>query len=84
LGCSEMNPWHSRVKTEDYPDWCFIDLDPGKNSFNQVIEAAQVTRQILEGMGVTSYPKKADLPAFIFISRSVLPIPTTSRRNLPE
>ena len=57
LGCIEMNPWHSKVGTEDYPDWCIIDLDPGKNTFNQVIEAAKVTRDILESMGVTSYPK---------------------------
>ena len=57
LGCIEMNPWHSTVKREDFPDWCIIDLDPAKNSFEQVIEAAQVTKKILEDMGVTSYPK---------------------------
>lgn len=57
LGCIEMNPWHSRVETEDYPDWCIIDLDPAENNFNQVIEAANVTKQVLESMGVTSWPK---------------------------
>ncbi|MCA1801665.1 MAG: non-homologous end-joining DNA ligase, partial [Rhodothermaceae bacterium] len=57
LGCIEMNPWHSRVEKEEYPDWCIIDLDPAQNTFDQVIEAAIVTRQILESLGVTSYPK---------------------------
>ncbi|CAM4135202.1 DNA ligase D [Flavobacterium sinopsychrotolerans] len=57
LGCIEMNPWHSKVKTEDYPDWCIIDLDPAENTFQQVIEAANVTKDILESMGVTAYPK---------------------------
>ena len=57
LGCIEMNPWHSKVETEDYPDWCIIDLDPAENTFNQVIEAAKVTKDILESMGVTCYPK---------------------------
>lgn len=57
LGCIEMNPWHSRVKKENYPDWCIIDLDPGKNTFEQVIEAARVTKDVLENMGVKSYPK---------------------------
>ena len=57
LGCIEMNPWHSKVKTEDYPDWCIIDLDPAENTFQQVIEAANVSRQILESIGVTCYPK---------------------------
>ncbi len=57
LGCIEMNPWHSKTETEDYPDWCIIDLDPAENTFNQVIEAAKVTKDILESMGVKSYPK---------------------------
>ena len=57
LGCIEMNPWHSRVKSEDYPDWCIIDLDPGKNPFDEVIKAARVTKEILDGLGVVSYPK---------------------------
>ena len=57
LGCIEMNPWHSKVETEDYPDWCIIDLDPAENTFNQVIEAAKVTKDILESMGATCYPK---------------------------
>jgi len=57
LGCIEMNPWSSRVETEDYPDWCIIDLDPAKNTFDKVIEAALVTKDILEMMGVPGYPK---------------------------
>ena len=57
LGCIEMNPWHSRVEREDYPDWCIIDLDPDKNSFEDVIKAALVTKDILDSLGVDSYPK---------------------------
>ncbi len=57
LGCIEMNPWHSKVETEDYPDWCVIDLDPAENTFQQVIEAANVTKAILDSMDVPSYPK---------------------------
>jgi len=57
LGCIEMNPWNSTVKKPDYPTYCIIDLDPDKNSFDQVIEAAQVTKQILDNMGVPSYCK---------------------------
>jgi bifunctional non-homologous end joining protein LigD len=57
LGCIEMNPWHSKVETEDYPDWCIIDLDPAENTFNQVIEAAKVTKDILESMDIKCYAK---------------------------
>jgi bifunctional non-homologous end joining protein LigD len=54
LGCIEMNPWSSRIQTPDHPDWCLIDLDPDKTTFNQVIEAAQVTKEILDAAGVPS------------------------------
>jgi bifunctional non-homologous end joining protein LigD len=55
LGCIELNPWSSRVSNPDNPDWCIIDLDPDrKTTFDQVIEAAQVTRKILDAAGVPS------------------------------
>lgn len=57
LGCIEMNPWNSTVKKPDNPTFCIIDLDPDQNSFNQVIETAQVTKQLLDDMGVPSYCK---------------------------
>jgi len=57
LGCIEMNPWSSRVQSPDHPDWCIIDLDPDKNKFDEVVEAAQVTRKILETAGIISYCK---------------------------
>lgn len=57
LGCIEMNPWSSRTVKPDHPDWCIIDLDPGKSTFDQVIEAARVTHDILESVGIKSYCK---------------------------
>ena len=57
LGCIEMNPWSSRIHQPDHPDWCIIDLDPADNTFEQVIEAARVTNEILKDMNVTGYPK---------------------------
>lgn len=57
LGCIEMNPWSSTVKKPDNPSFCIIDLDPDKNSFDQVIEAAQLTKSILDDMGAESYCK---------------------------
>jgi bifunctional non-homologous end joining protein LigD len=57
LGCIEMNPWSSRAQSPDHPDWCIIDLDPDKNTFSQVIEAAQVTKQVLEAIDVPCWCK---------------------------
>ncbi len=57
LGCIEINPWCSRVMSPSQPDYCVIDLDPGKNSFSLVIQTALVIKKILDGLGITSYPK---------------------------
>jgi bifunctional non-homologous end joining protein LigD len=57
-GAIEMNPWNSTIYNEDNPDWCLIDLDPSdKNNFDQVILAAQKTKEVLDSFGVQGYPK---------------------------
>jgi bifunctional non-homologous end joining protein LigD len=57
LGCIEMNPWSSTIKKPDYPDWCIIDLDPDKNSFDQVIETARIIYKLLKSINIDSYCK---------------------------
>jgi bifunctional non-homologous end joining protein LigD len=57
LGCIEMNPWFSRVQSPDHPDYCVIDLDPDKNTFDQVIEAALVVKKLLDAIDVPSFCK---------------------------
>lgn len=57
LGCIEMNPWFSRVDSPDNPDYCVIDLDPDKNTFDQVIQAAREVKDVLDSIGVPSFPK---------------------------
>jgi bifunctional non-homologous end joining protein LigD len=57
LGCIEINPWSSRAQKPDHPDWCIIDLDPDKNTFGQVIEAARVTKEVLDAIDVPCYCK---------------------------
>jgi bifunctional non-homologous end joining protein LigD len=58
MGCIEINPWHSRTASPLQPDWCLIDLDPDTgNTYDEVVETAQVIRKILDGIGAKSYPK---------------------------
>ncbi len=58
LGCIEMNPWNSRIKTLDKPDYLVMDLDPSeRNTFEQVIETAKVIKTILDKAGAASFPK---------------------------
>jgi bifunctional non-homologous end joining protein LigD len=58
LGCIELNPWHSTIKKPDHPDYLIIDIDPSdKNTFDQVIEAANVVKDIFGRAGVSCYCK---------------------------
>lgn len=57
LGCIEMNPWLSRVRKPDYPDYLVIDLDPEDIGFEKVIEAALAVKEVLERAGAESFPK---------------------------
>jgi bifunctional non-homologous end joining protein LigD len=58
LGCIEINPWHSRVKSLDNPDYMIIDIDPSdNNTFDQVVEAANVVKGILDQAGAFSICK---------------------------
>ncbi|MES2453886.1 MAG: DNA ligase D [Bacteroidota bacterium] len=57
LGCIEMNPWFSRSKSPDNPDYCVIDLDPDKNTFDEVIQVAQMVKDVCDQIDVPSYAK---------------------------
>ncbi len=57
LGCIDQNPWMSRVGTLDRPDWMLLDLDPVETSFDQIIDAALLVRELLSELGLRGYPK---------------------------
>ncbi|MGZ8165316.1 MAG: non-homologous end-joining DNA ligase LigD [Methylobacter sp.] len=58
LGCIEINPWHSTIQALDHPDYLVIDINPSdKNTFEQVIEVANVVHEILEKAGAANFCK---------------------------
>jgi bifunctional non-homologous end joining protein LigD len=58
LGCIELNPWNSRVKSLDFPDYMVLDMDPSdKNTFDQVIETILALKEILDKAGAISFCK---------------------------
>lgn len=57
LGCIEINPWNSRLKSIEKPDYIVIDLDPGENTFEEVIQTAQVVKEILDKGKIEAYCK---------------------------
>ncbi|MCW3086425.1 MAG: ATP-dependent ligase LigD phosphoesterase module / ATP-dependent ligase LigD polymerase [Bacteroidetes bacterium] len=58
LGCIEINPWHSTIQKLNNPDYLIIDIDPSdKNTFEQVIETANVIHELFKKAGIESYCK---------------------------
>lgn len=58
LGSIEINPWNSRVKHLDKPDWAVIDLDPeGSITFKDVVAVAQTVKTVCDEWGIDCYPK---------------------------
>lgn len=57
LGCIDINPWNSRTKNLDNPDYVIFDLDPEDIGFDKVVDAAVEIRKALEDLDIVSYPK---------------------------
>ncbi len=54
----EFHPWNVRRADVDRPDEWRIDLDPmPAASFAQVRQVTQVSRELLDELGITGYPK---------------------------
>ena len=57
LGCIDHNPWMSRIGNLAHPDWMLLDLDPVDASFDLIVDAALLVRQLLEELGLKGYCK---------------------------
>jgi bifunctional non-homologous end joining protein LigD len=58
MGCIDLNAWTSRVDRPDRPDWVIFDLDPSETAgFPEVIEVALLVKQVLDLVGLESFPK---------------------------
>jgi bifunctional non-homologous end joining protein LigD len=58
MGCIDMNTWYSRIDKPDRPDFVLFDLDPTPEvPWSQTIEVALLVKELLDGLGLASYPK---------------------------
>ncbi|HEX3880477.1 MAG TPA: DNA ligase D [Bryobacteraceae bacterium] len=57
LGCIDHNPWMSRSGSLENPDFVLIDLDPQHCSFEKIVEAALLVKEVLDEIGMEGYPK---------------------------
>jgi bifunctional non-homologous end joining protein LigD len=65
LGCIELHTWHSRATDIERPDYMLIDLDPSEgNPWEHVREIALVVREVMDGLGLPSFPKTSGATGF--------------------
>lgn len=57
LGCIEINPWLSRIKSLKKPDFCVIDLDPEEIGFEMVVIVARAVHHLLDRIKAANYCK---------------------------
>ena len=57
LGSIEIHPWNSRLANLENPDYLVIDLDPDRQSFDEVMEVARTTRSVLQSIGADAWAK---------------------------
>jgi bifunctional non-homologous end joining protein LigD len=57
LGCIEINPWHSTYRKPEFPTYMILDLDPGENTFLDVIDTALVIKELCDEIKIPCYSK---------------------------
>lgn len=57
LGCIDFNPFSSRIKKLNYPDFAIFDLDPEDIPFDKVRQTALVLHEVLDELGVPNFCK---------------------------
>jgi bifunctional non-homologous end joining protein LigD len=58
IGTIEVNPWHSRLSSLDWPDYAILDLDPGPRvPFSRIVRVAHWVREELETLGLHAVAK---------------------------
>jgi len=82
LGCIELHTWHSRVDDIERPDYLLIDLDPSEgNPWEFVREIALVVKEVMDELGLASYPKTSGATGLHVLApiRPELPFPEVRR-----
>jgi bifunctional non-homologous end joining protein LigD len=70
LGCIDLNPHPVRADDLDHPDELRVDLDPVPGvPWEQVLDVALVTREVLEEFGLVGWPKTSGSRGFHVYSR---------------
>jgi bifunctional non-homologous end joining protein LigD len=82
LGCIELHTWASRVPEIEQPDYLLIDLDPTTDGqWPFVREIALVVREVMDELGLHSYPKTSGATGLHILApiKPELPFPEVRR-----
>ncbi len=82
LACIELHTWHSRIDDIERPDYLLIDLDPSEgNPWAFVREIALVVKEVMDELGLASYPKTSGATGLHILApiRPELPFPEVRR-----
>jgi DNA ligase D-like protein (predicted polymerase) len=70
LGCVDLNPHPVLADDLEHPDELRVDLDPMPGvTWRQIIDVAQVAREVLEDYGLTAWPKTSGSRGFHIYAR---------------
>ncbi len=70
LGCVDLNPHPVRADDLEHPDELRVDLDPMPGvTWRQIIDVAQVAREVLEDHGLIAWPKTSGSRGFHIYAR---------------
>jgi len=70
LGCVDLNPHPVQAEDLDRPDELRIDLDPVPGiHYGQILDVAQVAREVLADHGLTAWPKTSGSRGFHVYAR---------------
>jgi DNA ligase D-like protein (predicted polymerase) len=70
LGCIDLNPHPVRSGDLDHPDELRVDLDPMPGvEWSQILDVAQVAREVLADHGLTAWPKTSGSRGFHIYAR---------------
>ncbi len=72
LGCVDLNPHPVLASDLDHPDELRVDLDPMPGvGWRQILDVAQVAREVLEDYGLIAWPKTSGSRGFHIYARIV-------------
>jgi DNA ligase D len=82
LACIELHTWHSRIPRIEQPDYLLVDLDPTSDGqWPHVLEIALVVREVMDELGLASFPKTSGATGFHVLApiKAELPFPEVRR-----